>query len=182
MSATAIDWHEINGLGSKFSHLTTSIKYERNFEVQERLGANQVPKGVSVSGVRFAFGSKSNSFLAGTEISSYRLNQEKLSEESMMLAVKWKTSVLDRSAGRKSKDLTKTTEPVFEALLKLGPSAIDLRDLPENLINGAHLAVVLRATFTRRTQVPGWSRALQIAKRNLESSGANVKSVLAGLI
>lgn len=182
MVAAAIDWHEINGVRNKPIPPVASAKHDRDVPFFNLFGFAEDRKEISVSGVRFTLGGRSNSIFFNAEISSFKLHQEMLSKESMMLASKWKALVLDRTAGRKSKDLTKTTEPVFEALLKFGPSAIDLRDLPEELINGTHLAVVLRATFTRRTEVPGWSRALQIAKKNVESSGANVKSVLGGLI
>lgn len=182
MVTDVINWNEMNGVHNKYVQSVVTTKLDGDFEFVNPFRPIQARKEISISGFEFTLGGRANSIFFSTEISSYKLHQEQLSEESMMLAAKWKTLVLDRSAGSKAKDLTKTTEPVFEALLKFGPSAIDLRNLPEELINGSHLAVVLRATFTRRAEVPGWRRALQIAKKNLESSGANVKSVLGGLI
>ena len=127
MAAATIDWHEMNGVRNKLVQPVASVKHDSDVAVFNSFELFQDRKEISVSGVQFTFGGRSNSILFSSEISSYKLRQEKLSKESMMLASKWKALVLDRSAGRKSKDLTKTTEPVFEALLKFGPSAIDLR-------------------------------------------------------
>jgi len=156
-----------------------TFAYHANFIANE-VG---VLAGISISNARFIgkprLGALQDAML---ETSNYRTAQIKMSDESQLLSSRWKKLVLDPAAGKKSKDLTRTTEPVFDALLRVGPAAIDLRNLPEDSINGMHLAVVLRVTFSRRNQVPGWAKALQTAIKTLKSSGANVELVLAGLI
>ena len=147
--------------------------------------ANEVGSlvGISISDTRFIgkprLGAIQDAML---ETSNYRTEQIKMRDESQLLSSRWKKLVLDPAAGKKSKDPTRTTEPVFDALLRVGPAAIDLRDLPEDSVNGMHLAVVLRVTFSRRNQVTGWAKALQTAIKTLKSSGANVDLILAGLL
>jgi hypothetical protein len=177
MVDAVLDWYVPFKVQKKLNQPVTVVQPSAEYGYLNAVRTIQFQDETSVSEARFKYRVERIA-----ESSNYKLHQEHLLNEYSLLAAKWKALVLDPSAGCKSKDLIKTTEPVFEALLKFGPSAIDLRDLQEEMVNGAHLAVVLRATFTRRTEVPGWSRALQIAKKNLESSGANVKSVLGGLI
>lgn len=118
----------------------------------------------------------------GGDVSAVAAAQSQAAETMSIFAVQWKASLLDRTAGRRSRDLSKTVEPVMQALLALGPSAIDLRDLPLDRVNGMHLAVVLRATFTQRAQTPGWTQALSIAQAALRRDNINETSVLSGLL
>ncbi len=116
------------------------------------------------------------------EVSATATAQSHAAEAALVLAAQWKTSLLDRAAGRRSRDLSRTVEPVMEALLSFGPAAIDLRDLPADRVNGMHLAVVLRATFTRRAQTPGWNQALAVAQAALRRDNISVDSALSGLL
>jgi hypothetical protein len=70
----------------------------------------------------------------------------------------------------------------MQALLAYGPAAIDLRGLPVDRVNGMHLAVVLRATFSRKAQTPGWDQALVIAQAALQRDNISVASALGGLL
>jgi hypothetical protein len=98
------------------------------------------------------------------------------------LAERWKRFVLDASAAWDADALDSTVEPLFEALIKLGPSAIDLRGLREEQVNGMHLAVVLRATFTVRHQTLGWQDALKVAESALRKQGCSPQEALMGLL
>lgn len=115
------------------------------------------------------------------EVSAVAADQSRTAEAILRFAAQWKTSLLDRNAGRRAKDLSKTVQPVMQALLAFGPAAIDLRDLPVDRVNGMHLAVVLRATLTCRSQTPGWDQALSTAEAALRRDGLNTTSALSGL-
>lgn len=94
----------------------------------------------------------------------------------------WKLLVLDPSARIDAETLSQTTIPLFKSLSGGGPLAIDLTDLPQDRINGVHLAVVLRATFGRRHDTPGWDDALNQARIALRRDGLNEGDALMGLI
>lgn len=98
------------------------------------------------------------------------------------LAADWKQQLLDRHAELSANALTKTVKPVFKALTLYGAGAVDLRGLSAETVNGVHLAVVLRATLTRRFMTPGWSDALVVARAALQRDGIDETDALAGLI
>lgn len=116
------------------------------------------------------------------EVSAVAAAQAQVAEAVSRLTAQWKTSLLDRDSGRRSRDLSKTVEPVMQALLAFGPSAIDLRDLPLERVNGLHLAVVLRVTFTQKEQTPGWTQALAVARAALRRENVSEASALSGLL
>lgn len=97
------------------------------------------------------------------------------------LAQQWSAQLLNPQAGTRGKDLAKTATPVFEALLHLGPASIDLRNLPAEQVNGMHLAVILRATLSRRASTPGWDTALGLARQALVRAGIDPEIALSGL-
>ena len=98
------------------------------------------------------------------------------------LARRWKKSLLDVTASKTSKALGETIDPLFEAMLQFGASAIDLRNLPVERVNGIHLAVILRATLTRKEETPGWEEALEVAKQALQREGIDIEDALGGLL
>jgi hypothetical protein len=97
------------------------------------------------------------------------------------LAAKWKAMLLDRNAPVNAKALTATVKPIFQALSWFGAGAVDLSDLPVESVNGMHLAVILRATYSRKSQTFGWDRALDVAREALKRDGINEAHALAGL-
>lgn len=138
---------------------------------------------IATSSARFKIAPRSRAVAKENgEVSAVAAAQSQAADEMLAFAIKWKASVLDRAAGRRSRDLTKTVEPVMQALLSYGPAAIDLRDLPLDRVNGMHLAVVLRLTFTRREQTPGWNQALAIAQTALNRDHISVTAALSGLL
>lgn len=102
--------------------------------------------------------------------------------EADTLAQQWKKLVLNRDAGFSANSLTETVKPLFNALIRFGPGAIDLRNLPKNEINGVQLAVVLRATLPNKNLTPGWEDALNLAKNALFRDGIDQADALYGLI
>jgi type I restriction enzyme R subunit len=93
----------------------------------------------------------------------------------------WKSLVIDPAAKIDAEALSKTTMPLFKALSAGGPKSIDLTNLPQDRINGVHLAVVLRATFARRHETPGWDDALTQARIALKRDGLSEDDALMGL-
>lgn len=97
------------------------------------------------------------------------------------LATSWKAMLLDPNAPVNAKALTSTVKPIFQALSWFGAGAVDLRNLPVDSVNGMHLAVILRATYTRKSQTFGWDQALTIARQALTRDGISAADALAGL-
>ncbi|MNX82943.1 hypothetical protein D3C86_1146860 [compost metagenome] len=96
--------------------------------------------------------------------------------------VPWKKLVLNPSAKIDAASLSETTMPLFQALADGGPQSIDLADLPLERVNGVHLAVVLRATFSRKHEVSGWHEALHKARTALRRDGISEEDALMGLL
>ncbi|WP_458232605.1 hypothetical protein [Roseateles sp. P5_E8] len=94
----------------------------------------------------------------------------------------WKRRVMNSELSGKAVDLTATVKSLMSDLLSAGPQAINLSDLRAPLVNGRHLAVVLRATYAKRSETPGWQAALEMAKVALRRDGANVDDALYGLM
>lgn len=94
----------------------------------------------------------------------------------------WKRRVMDSELPGKAADLTATVKSVMYELLNGGPEAINLAELCAPWVNGRHLAVVLRATYSKRSETPGWHVALEVAKVALQRDGANVDEALYGLL
>lgn len=89
--------------------------------------------------------------------------------------------VLDIEAPSDVNAISKTIKNVFVALSKVGPEGIDLNGLEPDQVNGKHLAAMLRATGQWRDQVPGWRRAIEVAKKALDRAGINPINALFGL-
>lgn len=117
--------------------------------------------------------------LIDTEVFRYErlLNQQAID----LLAVNWKRHVLNTQASSDVDSLSETVDAVYDAIGKFGPGAVDLTTLPKSNIHGEHAAVVLRATFSRRDEVPGWYSAIGIAATALEKAGVDIDDALAGL-
>lgn len=94
----------------------------------------------------------------------------------------WKKLVLNPTAKADAASLYETTMPLFQALADGGPQSIDLTDLPFERVNGVHLAVVLRATFSHKHEVLGWQEALHKARMALRRDGLSEQDALMGLL
>jgi hypothetical protein len=112
---------------------------------------------------------------------AFEIQQRRNQREAHSLALCWKRGVLSPDAAWDADTLDRTVEPLFEALIKLGPGAIDLRGLREEEVNGMHLAVVLRGTFAVRHQTLGWQEALKVADAALRRQGIPPQEALIGL-
>ena len=98
------------------------------------------------------------------------------------LASAWKRHVLEIDAPTDVDTLSATARGVLGAVARLGPKSIDLSTFEPDHINGEHLAVVLRATYTWRAETPGWLDAVQVARVALERAGLDPGDALIGLL
>lgn len=89
----------------------------------------------------------------------------------------WKVLLLDKNAPYKAQDLSVTARLLMQAMLN--GEEINLKGL-EN-VSGMHLATILRATYSRKEQIPGWDEALVVARNQLTSSNLNASEALIGL-
>lgn len=94
---------------------------------------------------------------------------------------KWKNNLFNLELGYGAKDLIKTTKPLMAFLLQFGAGSVDLSNLNSDKINGMHLAVVLRATAEKKSEVKGWIEALEVAKKALDNQKINPEEALIGL-
>jgi len=91
----------------------------------------------------------------------------------------WSTYVLDRSAPTDLDAMTDTVDWLFDALDR--EELIDLRNLDPNTVNGEQLCLVLRATYSIQDQVPGWHKALEVARAALIQVNVDPADALIGL-
>lgn len=103
-------------------------------------------------------------------------------QEIQTLATEWQTHLLDSGAAITTAALTETATPVFKALAQFGPGAVDLTGLKADKVSGMHLAVILRATLSRKSRTPGWDEALETARAALLRDGIPESDALQGLI
>lgn len=112
---------------------------------------------------------------------AFRQASKERQREFTSLETQWKAQVLGPNSGVDAKSLTKTVKVVFQAVTQYGGAAIDLRDLPQERVNGMQLAVVLRATMARRELTKGWAEALEVARAALRRDGLDDSDALSGL-
>lgn len=130
-------------------------------------------------------GSMSRAFFTGSlnvsEVeaiqSSARLMMERTKLEST-----WRGRILNPVLPASQSELTKTAKSVMEAIAKFGDEAIDLTILPADRINAKHLAVLLRATWTRKQATKGWKDALEATRTALANQGVNPDEALIGMV
>jgi hypothetical protein len=137
-----------------------------------------------LSGVRYDANNDHFSEIGAEEkiYDSYQNNRgEVLNKIDDFDKVGWHVNLFDRYASNDALALSKTTKPLIRALLKGGPESIDLRNLDINKVNGMHLAVILRATSSKRDSVPGWREALTLARAALLRDNINANNALIGL-
>lgn len=78
-------------------------------------------------------------------------------------------------------NLTVTAETALEAIAEYGPEVIPTSDLSGLQIQGEHLATLLRATYSWRNEIAGWSEALEVARRSLADQGVDPDDALYGM-
>ena len=154
-----------------------------------RSGGSTRPPGVSVITVSTISGATIYAFVARAEPRVSHLDSAEFTrikaqrvEGASVLSEQWKKLLLDRDAAVNANALTLTARPVFQALLQFGPGAVDLRDLPVERVNGVHLAVILRATLTKKNLTPGWADALSVARAAIARDKLSEADALGGLI
>lgn len=130
-----------------------------------------------LSGARFLVGG------ASFNPCQIALDTERVEGERLLKSwtTEWKRSVRDIDAPTDSAALSKTVEPLFSVMARFGPNAIDLTDFQDDRFNGVHMAVVLRATSSRKSDVPGWDAAFSFAVSaltNMESRRTTLSQAL----
>ncbi len=109
-------------------------------------------------------------------------SSSRLMMERMKLESAWRGRILNPALSATQTELTQTAKSVMEALTKFGDEAIDLSTLPKDRVNGKHLAVLLRATWTRKQATKGWADALEAARAALANQGVNPNEALIGMV
>lgn len=94
----------------------------------------------------------------------------------------WRKLVSDKYAPTDAASLQKTADNAFAAIRASGPSAIDLALLEEGEVSGEHLAMLLRCISSWERSLPGWARAIEIAKRALVAEGKDAEDALYGML
>lgn len=94
----------------------------------------------------------------------------------------WRKFVIDADAATDSLTLQVTADVAFKTIREKGPAGFDLSTLEPGQVNGEHLVMLLRCISSWRTLLPGWDRAIGIAKQALESEGKDPEDVLFGML
>jgi len=79
-------------------------------------------------------------------------------------------------------ELSETVEAGLDFVNEFGPDSLVLSGLHPKGVNAEHLAALLRATSSWRTNIQGWDEAISVAKRSAEASGLEPRDVLFGMI
>ena len=79
-------------------------------------------------------------------------------------------------------ELSKTVEAGLDFVNEFGPDSLVLSGLNPQDVNAEHLAALLRATSSWRTNIQGWVEALSVASDAAVASGLEPKDVLFGMI
>lgn len=146
----------------------------------QQLAATQVAADTTLSRAHF-YANPSASRASPLDAPSYQSERARTSSIRDRYTKEWKSRVLDKNTEVSANALTITLRSVTGALMELGPGAIDLTGLPQNRVNGHHLALVLRATLRRQETTPGWKDALEVARFALSYDGFDETTVLSGL-
>ena len=96
--------------------------------------------------------------------------------------VTWRRFLFDPTASTDVDAISETIDSVFDAMAKVGPTAIDLRGVAVDNVSAEHLVAVLRATYLDRETVPGWPYALAQAPDALRRFELDPNEVLVGLV
>jgi len=99
-----------------------------------------------------------------------------------LVCEEWRSLIVQKNAATDTRTLQITARRAFAAIHDGGPSAIDLRLLQQDNVNGEHLAMLLRVISTWKAQLPGWERAVAIAKDALIIEGKDPEDALFGIL
>jgi hypothetical protein len=92
------------------------------------------------------------------------------------------THVLNPLAKTDVDTLTETVDATLDFIEKYGPQCLSLNYVLHQFVQAEHLAAMLRASSSWRADIAGWSDALRSAVRVVESTGADPKDVLFGMV
>jgi hypothetical protein len=115
-------------------------------------------------------------------IPAIEFERKDISEAILQANSAWQVHLSNSKSSTNIDSITETIDGVFDAIEKFGPAVIELRHLKSEQIEPEHLAAILRATATIHDQIPGWTSALEVAKRTFESLGHDPSDALFGLI
>jgi hypothetical protein len=124
-------------------------------------------------------------FIAPADLSrseQISLNQRSGFLPSPATVENWRKHVCQSFASTDIDALTETAEAVFDFMAEAGPAHLNLSNLTPDHVQGEHLAMLLRTSLTWREQIPGWQKALQVARLALEREGVDPEEALFGLI
>lgn len=120
--------------------------------------------------------------LSVTEAVSESSLSKLLRENDLANAGSWREYVSNRAAPTDKKTLKETSDRVLRVLTERGVQAIDLGLVRREEVSGKHLALALRCIATWKKEVPGWERALEIAKDALVAEGRDPRGALFGML
>lgn len=93
----------------------------------------------------------------------------------------WARAVLDPKSSTSIDAIADTVARTMGFVSKAGPQGLDLTSLSPDVVQGEHLAAVLRCTFKYRSAIRGWTAALLVARQALQAQGADADDALFGL-
>lgn len=169
-------------------HLDQKLQPDRTFvwKVSSRLGdagefqmALQFPEATSAG----AKGMVLTPISQGSFASTNALLRERFLElwSFERRANLWRESLLSRNASTDVDAISETVDSVLDSVGMFGPESIDLQTPDLNFANAEHLVAILRSTFTWRSRIPGWARALNAAPQLLTDVGLEPALILKGL-
>jgi hypothetical protein len=94
----------------------------------------------------------------------------------------WRTYVMDPTAPTNAEALQITADTALNTILEKGADGIDLFSLDEGQVSGEHLVMLLRCISPWEQELPGWTRALGLAKDALIYEGKDPEDALFGMI
>lgn len=101
---------------------------------------------------------------------------------AQLVGMSWKRYISNLSAPTDVDALSETIDAIYDAIDRHGPGAVNLATLQPAVVNGEHLAAVLRATYAFKNQIIGWERAREMAILALQKANIEIDDALAGLV
>lgn len=123
-------------------------------------------------------GFKTASYANAYGVAIERRSAQELLAQSLS---RWKLHAYSSNSSDDVDAISETVQYIFETLEQLGAYAIDLSDVREDSIHPEHMAAVLRATYQCKSQVKGWTDALNCAKNAAMATGKNIQDIFFGL-
>lgn len=99
-----------------------------------------------------------------------------------LVCEEWRKLIIKKDAATDTVTLQLTADRAFSAIHLGGPASIDLLLLQDGEVNGEHLAMLLRCIAVWHNEMPGWDRAIAIAKSALTIEGKDAEDALFGIL